>query len=309
MPQPEQTRLHRVYLADRYGDTLVITPRGDAAGFSATSVNTEMATISALAQEPAVKHLLVDLGKSNYFGSVILGSLVQLGHDVRKRGGRIGLCGASSDMQDVLRLMKLEQMWEMFPALSTGLSAVATIPLGERIWRRRGALAVVAAVILAGLLYAYLPRPDYARINYERLSKLWQETEDRRDTAGSEEWARLQKRMESELDSMLEDMLRRSKSTSSSPAERYLIFIVRDQWKPAMNRDNPDADLHRRLIQHYLRSAEALMEGRPLPKLPPLHTPSSPRSAETPPSGSPGSPRDRTSDAPPAGETGRGGNP
>jgi anti-anti-sigma factor len=261
----EPTRLHRVYLVDLVGDTLVVKPRGDAAGFSIQAVNSEMATIMGIARDPAVKHLIVDLGGGNYFGSIILGSLVQLNQQIRTQGGRAGLCAASTDMQDVLRLMKLDQMWEMFPTLSAGLSAIAAIPIGERLWRKRRAFAIAGLILTAGLIYVYFPRPNYAKIHYETLSELWREVESRRELAGEEEWARLQKRVEKETKPIVADIERRTRQGRAAFDERYLIYIARDYLPQSMNRSSPTVNDYRQIVGRYFRIAEAFMEHRPYP--------------------------------------------
>lgn len=267
MAQPPQTRLNTVYLVDQVGDTLVVQPRGDAAGFSIQVVNSEMATITQLAQDPAVKHLIVDLAGGRYFGSIILGSLVQLNQMVRSRGGRAGLCGASEDMQDVLRLMKLDQLWEMYPTLSGGLNAIASIPVRERLWRKRRAFAILATIAACVLLYVYFPRPDYARINYEKMHTLWQEVESREALAGDEEWARLKKQVEKETKPIVADIERRTKQRDVGDAERFLIYIARDLWPTVMERNHPDRDAYRSIARKYFRASEAIIEGRPIPSL------------------------------------------
>jgi anti-anti-sigma factor len=262
----EPTRLHRVYLVDLVGDTLVVKPRGDAAGFSGQAVNSEMATITTIVRDPAVKHLIVDLGNGNYFGSIILGSLVQLNQQVRSQGGRVGLCTASTDMLDVLRLMKLDQMWEMFPTLSAGLNAIAAVPIRERLWRKRKAFAILGLIVGLGLLYVYFPRPNYAKRNYEKLSELWREVESRRALAGEEEWDRLKKRVDKELAPMIADIDRRTRNQPVSFAERYLMYIARDSLPLTMDRQSPTANIHRQLVAKYFRVAEAILENRPMPE-------------------------------------------
>jgi anti-anti-sigma factor len=265
MPQPSQTREHQVYLVDQYGDTLVVRPRGDAAGFTTQAVTSEMTTITTLAQMPDVKNVLIDLSGTNYVGSVILGALVQLNQTLRARGVRTGMCGASSDMLDVLRLMKLDQLWEQFPTLADGLR-IARIPLRERLWRQRQRFAVVAiiAAVIAG--YIVYPRPDYAKINYAKLTTMWQEAERAREMAGEEEWSRLQKRFGNELESMVADMERRGKQGKVSMAERFLVYIARDCWKHTVDRNHPQAEAYQNLIRRHFRTAEALMERRPMPQ-------------------------------------------
>jgi anti-anti-sigma factor len=271
-PLPATDR-HEVFLVEVHGDTLVVTPRGDAAGFPVNTVNGEQAAVAELARHPAIKHVIVDLGRANYFGSVILGGIVQLAQIVHARQGRSALCHASSDMQDVLRLMKLDQMWEFFPNLRSALRAVAKIPLRERLWGMRkvaACLVVLAAVVLA---IVFFPRPDYAKRYYVEYAKLWREATAKRELAGDDEWDRYLKRTEDKLAPMLKHLLRRSDASVGSQAELFLIFIARDHWRSALERNNPQHDFHAYMVQFYLRSTEAVLEKRMPPVLDKNHPP------------------------------------
>lgn len=269
MVQLAQTQLHRVYLVERRGDTLVVRPRGDAAGFSLSLVNTEMGVITGVIASGITKHLIVDLSGGNYFGSVILGALVQLGNQVRSQGGRIALAGASSDMQEILRLMKLDQMWELFRDLPAALRAIATIPFGERMWARRRTFGWLVGIIAIVALIIYYPRVNYGRVYYKPMNELWTEIESRRDLAGVEEWDRLKARSRKLIEPIARHMEKLGKSRPLKSAERDILYISRDYWIPTMDRDQ-DLQLqnaYRRMVQFHFRSAEAQLESRPLPGL------------------------------------------
>lgn len=267
MPPIAQTRLHRVYLAERWGDTLVVFPRGDAAGFTVSAVNTEMASIMSLAETGGTKHLIIDLSGGNYFGSVVLGALIQLGTAVRSRGGRIALCGASADMQDILRLMKLDQMWEMFADRSAALRNVATIPLNEQLWAQRRKFAWLATIVICALLYWYLPRPKYGRAEYEVANELWSEVQSKFDMAGEDEWNRLKTKCDNRLKPIIEKLEAADKRRLLYDAEPFVLSAIRDYWPAVMNRraDPNVVEAAERLVQHFLRCAEAELENRPLP--------------------------------------------
>lgn len=267
MPSLPETSQHELFQAEQCGDTLVVTPRGDAVGFTPQAVAIELNTIAQILQRDEVKHLIIDFGTSNYFGSIVLGACVQMGHQVRERRGRIALAAASSEMLEVLRLMKLDRMWEIFPSRRSALRAVARIPLIERLWQQRStgvALLVMAAVILTVI---YFPRPNYGQRYYVEIAKLWRDAQARKDLAGEEEWERFLKRTEAKLEPMLQHMIRRSDTGKWTDAERYLIYIARDHWRPALSKHSPYAEGHAQLIQHYLRCAEAALENRPPPVL------------------------------------------
>ncbi len=268
MPELAQTRLHKVYLAERWGDTLVVIPQGDAMGFSVTAVTGEMSVIKGLAESEETKHLLVDLSRGNYFGSIVLGALISLGTLVRGRGGRIALCGASKDMQDVLRLMKLEQMWELFPDRAAAMRAVSRIPVSQKLWSQRKvfmALAAIAAVVAAFML---MPRPQYGRAQYEEVHKLWLEVESRRNSAGIDEWSRLQRKCENRIEEMVENLERRNRERGSRGLESFVIFAGRDHLLPSLQRSvtGDTLEYHRQMVQFYLRCCQATLEGRPIPQ-------------------------------------------
>jgi hypothetical protein len=205
---------------------------------------------------------VVDLSGNNYFGSIVIGSLVQLGNLVREKGGRIALCGASRDMQDVLRLLKLDSMWEMFPSRRAALRAIARIPVSTRLWRTRKWLATLAIFAACVAAYWYIPRPRYERHHYSQLSSLWREYEQKSESLSDEAWAAFAAEQEQSLEPIILQLMRRGDEGRASMEERMLLFAARDHWIDALDRKSDYAQAHRRMVQYYLRSVEAALEGR-----------------------------------------------
>jgi len=121
---------------------------------------------------------------------------------------------------------------------------------------------VVAVVVLAII---YFPRVDYGRRYYVEISKLWREAEAKRQLAGDDEWDRFVQRSQNKLEPLLEHMLRRSNAGKGTPAELHLIYVIRDYWKGALDRRNPQTEYYQQLVQTNLRIAEAMIENRPVP--------------------------------------------
>lgn len=265
MPRPPGTEHHTLYLLETCGDTLVVKPRGDAAGFTAQAVTSEISAAMQWAQSSGVRNLVVDLSGGNYFGSIVLGALVQLGQAVRTRGGRIALCGASSDMQDVLRLLKLASMWEMFETRRQALRAIAAIPLGERLWGLRKVAA--AALVFSGVVWGatILLRVDYAHEYYPIISRMWREAREKRRTAGEEEWARYRKQMHARLDPIDKHLARRVAAGRSTDAELLLYYAIHDHWDRALDQVNDPENRSAKMVQFYLRGVEAMLAGRLAP--------------------------------------------
>lgn len=114
MARLEQTRFHKVFLAELEGNTLVVAPRGDAVGFRESDVAGELKTLLELPGSPGILNLVVDLGGSAYFGSTMIGAINQLGARFREIGGKIALCGASPQMTEMLDIMHLGDVWMNF---------------------------------------------------------------------------------------------------------------------------------------------------------------------------------------------------
>ncbi len=257
-----QVDRHSLYPVEQWGDTLVVLPRGDAAGFNPTTVNREMATVTELAQSPAVRHLIIDMSGANYFGSIVLGGLVQLSQAVRNRGGRVAICDASQDMQDILRIMKLDTLWEIFPDRRTALRRVARIPFKLKLWAWRKTGAWIAAVAVVILVYVFYPRPNYGKIYYEQTAELWREYQEKRDLAGETDWERFSTTSTKKLKPMIDHINRRAKLSVWKESERYVLYAIRDHWPKALQRNDPNSRTEAEVVQAYLRGAEAILEGR-----------------------------------------------
>jgi anti-anti-sigma factor len=125
MARLPQTQFHKVFLAEQEGSTLVVTPRGDAIGFRDSDVSSELKTISDLAGSPGIINLVIDLGSSDYFGSTMIGAINQLGTEFRYIGGRVALCNVSPQMNDMLEIMHLKELWMIFDTRKIALRAMS----------------------------------------------------------------------------------------------------------------------------------------------------------------------------------------
>lgn len=261
MPATEKLRDHRVLEVDLFGDTLVVIPAGDAVGFGLNVVNNEVAKVLEVAKSSRVKHLVIDLGRANYFGSVMIGEFMRLGVAVRERGGRISLCGASADMQDVLRIMKLDSMWEIFPRQDDAVRAIARVPFREHLWRKRRWFAA-AGLIAAGIaLYILIPRPQYDRMYYPEVKKIWMEIgELQRRQASDTEWEIFISKSQEKLAPIVARLERYA--SADRVAARFLLYVARDSIPAAMaERNRPKTHVDSLMGDRYIESIESLHSG------------------------------------------------
>lgn len=264
MPATEKLRDHRVLEVDLFGDTLVVIPAGDAVGFGLNVVNNEVAKVLEVAKSSRVKHLIIDLGRANYFGSVMIGEFMRLGVAVRERGGRIALSGASADMQDVLRIMKLDSMWEVFPRQDDAVRAIARVPFREHLWRKRRWFAAAGLIAAGVALYILIPRPQYERMYYPEVKKIWTEIgEMQRRQASDTEWEIFAGKAKEKLDPIVSRLERYASADQISA--RFLLYVARDHAPAVIAQKNgPWTGNDAKLGDGYLKAVESMLSGGPV---------------------------------------------
>jgi anti-anti-sigma regulatory factor len=118
------TKFHKVFLTEAKGDVLIVSPTGEAFEFRHSLVISEMNTILEMLDEVEVCHLIIDLGKEEYYGSVIIGAINSMVNKVIEKGGKVATCNASEEMQSVVKIMNLTERWPNYPTRRKALKAV-----------------------------------------------------------------------------------------------------------------------------------------------------------------------------------------
>ncbi|MCG6155197.1 STAS domain-containing protein [Rubinisphaera margarita] len=109
------TSTTKLFAISEQNGVSVITPHGDALSHRDVDVQREATMVNELLQRENVQRLVVDLSEGNYFGSLLIGILNSFGQTVKKQGGMMVLAGASTDMQAIMKVMKLDTLWPHFP--------------------------------------------------------------------------------------------------------------------------------------------------------------------------------------------------
>ncbi|MFG0335433.1 MAG: STAS domain-containing protein [Maioricimonas sp. JB049] len=114
----------RIFDLSEQRGVLIVVPKGDAVGFRDTDVDHELQEILSRVEADDGSSVVVDLGGSNYFGSVMIGAINAIGKTARDRGGDMVICNASPEMTAVMSAMKLDEQWEQHGSRSTAVKAV-----------------------------------------------------------------------------------------------------------------------------------------------------------------------------------------
>jgi stage II sporulation protein AA (anti-sigma F factor antagonist) len=115
----------RMIEVELQGDTLVLTPQGDLRELDYQEIEAEGEELLRLAEDPAVKNVVVDFARTDYFGSTALGLFARLWKRVRARGGRMALCNVSAHESQIMAVTRLASFWPVLPSREEALAALA----------------------------------------------------------------------------------------------------------------------------------------------------------------------------------------
>ena len=89
MADHDRAAQNTVLPVEQVGDLLIVTPVGDPIGFSPAVFRKEFSRVKQLAAKPSVRNVLVDFSNADYFGSAMIGSLVELRRAVANSHGQV----------------------------------------------------------------------------------------------------------------------------------------------------------------------------------------------------------------------------
>ena len=110
---------------ERQGEALVLTPDGEIRERDYWLVEEEQRELLLrLAEDSSIRHVVVDFGKTDCFGSTVLNLLVRLWRVVRERGGRVALCNVSAHEKEIFNVTRLDEYWLAYASREQAVEAV-----------------------------------------------------------------------------------------------------------------------------------------------------------------------------------------
>jgi anti-anti-sigma factor len=106
------------------GDTIILTPQTDMGELNADRINSGMKHVLALLSNSSVKNVVLDFHKSGYYGSTALGFFVRLWRTISRRKGHMAFCNLSENEKDILKVMKLDTLWDICTSREDALQTV-----------------------------------------------------------------------------------------------------------------------------------------------------------------------------------------
>ena len=93
------------------GETLILTPQKDMSELAYEDIETGGKAIMERLATGQVKNVIIDLHKTDYYGSTALGYFLKFWKRIRQKGGHMALCNVSEHEKEILRVTKLHHLW------------------------------------------------------------------------------------------------------------------------------------------------------------------------------------------------------
>ncbi len=119
MPAP-----HKVFKFESDEQTFVLVPQGNASSFRYKDIHVESNAVLRQLNNPDIQKLIVDLSAVSNVSSVIIGAIIRMAQSVSQRGGKVALCSASDNIDEVIRTMNLTKLWPLCKTREEAISAL-----------------------------------------------------------------------------------------------------------------------------------------------------------------------------------------
>ena len=113
-----------VFEIEREGETIIVTPAVNLREFEfvESNVNEVIEVLSDL----SIKNLVMDLQRTDYFGSSALALFVKLWKMMTHRNGSMAFCNLSEHELEILHVTKLDKLWTICESREQAMKAVGS---------------------------------------------------------------------------------------------------------------------------------------------------------------------------------------
>jgi len=113
-----------IFEIEREGDTIIVVPAVDLRELDYQRIEQGASTILDLLDGPAIRHVVLDFHKTDYYGTTALGFFLKIWKRVRTQNGRMAFCNVSDHEQEILQVTHLVQLWPICSSRNEALKAV-----------------------------------------------------------------------------------------------------------------------------------------------------------------------------------------
>jgi anti-anti-sigma factor len=109
---------------EHHGDTIVVIPTTHMREFEYQRIEAGAKRVFELVESGRIKNVVIDLNKTDYYGSTALGLFVKFWKRVTSRGGRMAFCNISDNERKILEIATLHRLWPICASRQEALEQV-----------------------------------------------------------------------------------------------------------------------------------------------------------------------------------------
>jgi anti-anti-sigma factor len=109
---------------EQQGDILIVTPTANLCEVGFPQVETGAEEILDRLNDQSIRGVILDFGRTDYFGSTALGFFLRLWKRMQTSNRRMAFCNLSSHEREILDVTKLVDLWSLCGSREEALQAV-----------------------------------------------------------------------------------------------------------------------------------------------------------------------------------------
>jgi anti-anti-sigma factor len=113
-----------IFEIEQEGDTIIVVPAADLQELEYQRIEEGARRILDLLSGDAVKNVVMDFCKTDYYGSTALCFFMKLWKRVSTQNGRMAFCNVSAHEKELLQIMNLDRLWSICTTRAEALAAV-----------------------------------------------------------------------------------------------------------------------------------------------------------------------------------------
>jgi anti-anti-sigma factor len=119
--------LAKIFEVRTEGSTLIVISLGSAGSLVAgEEMGLELAGLLERIEQSDIRHAVVDLEQSAYFGTSMLQVMAAVWKRVRARGGKMAVCNVSDTGREILHVTRFDTLWPLCASQQEALEAVSS---------------------------------------------------------------------------------------------------------------------------------------------------------------------------------------
>lgn len=104
--------------------TLIVLPQENVCSLADERVQPELMRLQERLENPALRNVVIDFGRIEYFGSSMLEAMLKLWKQVHALGGRMAVCNVSEIGREVLQVGRFDTLWQVYDTREAALLGV-----------------------------------------------------------------------------------------------------------------------------------------------------------------------------------------